>query len=299
MACDSGPRAEVGHPAIGQARGALHDHLALAPHPDGDAPPRRQRIDPGVGNAMPLAVDRHQLLGPERAHDRDLLLDALAAVLEVLAQRLELDGVPADAHAEPQAPARQHVDGGRLLGDEGGLPLREDQDARRQPQPAGHAGEKAEQHERLVERVPMGIRALPAARPLGVRPEDMVEGEHVCIAHPLDRLRVVADPRRIRSDLDLWEHDPDVHWPLLIGAALTSTAASQRRSVVRQESIPHVRAARADAYWRAESAPCPTKPRFLAQIRRSLATTGHAGLLRDDARVRRRAPVTEPLALPG
>ena len=220
-----GPRAEVGHPAIGQARGAPHDHLALAPHPDRDAPPRRQRIDPRVGNAMPLPVERHQLLGPERAHDRDLLLDALAAILEVLAQRLELDGVPADAHAEPQAPARQHVDGGRLLGDERGLPLREDQDARRQPQSAGHAGEKAEQHERLVERVAMGIRALPAARPLGVRPQDMVEGEHMGIAHPLDGLRIVADPRRIRSDLDLWEHDPDVHWPLLDWRCVTSSAA--------------------------------------------------------------------------
>ena len=56
----------------------------------------------------------------------------------------------------------------------------------------------------------------------------MVEGEHVGITHPLDRLRIVADPRRIRSDLDLWEHDPDVHWPLLDWRCVTSFAALAR-----------------------------------------------------------------------
>ena len=79
-----------------------------------------------------LAVEVDELFGPERAQQRDLLLDAAAAVVEVLAERLELDGVPADADAEPQAAAGEHVDLRRLLGDERGLALRQDDDAGRE-----------------------------------------------------------------------------------------------------------------------------------------------------------------------
>ena len=65
---------------------------------------------------------------PERAQQGDLLLDAPAARMEVLAERLELDVVPADADAEPQAPAAEVVDLGRLLGDERRLALRQADD---------------------------------------------------------------------------------------------------------------------------------------------------------------------------
>jgi len=42
------------------------------------------------------------------------------------------------------------------------------------------------------------------------------------MARPLDHR---AEPRILGgSDLDLWEHDPDAHWPLLDWCRPTSTA---------------------------------------------------------------------------
>src|SRR5439155_15830673 len=91
---------EVRHPAIRETGGAAHDHLALAPHPDGDRALDRQWIDPGVGHAVPLSLEGHQLLRPQGPHDVDLFLDALPPILELLAQGLELDRVPPDADTE-------------------------------------------------------------------------------------------------------------------------------------------------------------------------------------------------------
>src|SRR6266851_1791188 len=88
----TGPK--MGHPPVRHACGPMHDHRALPTHPDGDRAPRGERIDPGVGDPVPLSLDGDQLSGPQRAHDRDLLLDALSAVLEILTERLELHGIP-------------------------------------------------------------------------------------------------------------------------------------------------------------------------------------------------------------
>src|SRR5438046_3959332 len=75
-------RPEVGHPAVGDARHpSLHD-LALAAHPDRDRPLHGQGIDAGVGDAVLLARERHQLAGPQRAHHLDLLLDRRPRVVK-------------------------------------------------------------------------------------------------------------------------------------------------------------------------------------------------------------------------
>ena len=60
------------------------------------------------------------------AQQRDLLGHPSSPLAEGLAERLVLDGVPADADAEPEPSLGQQVDLGGLLGDEGGLPLRQD-----------------------------------------------------------------------------------------------------------------------------------------------------------------------------
>jgi hypothetical protein len=54
--------------------------------------------------------------------------------MKILVEAGEFDLVPADPDAEPKPAARQYVETGRLLGDEHGLALRQDQ----------HAGRKAE-----------------------------------------------------------------------------------------------------------------------------------------------------------
>ena len=79
---------------------------------------------------MPAALVVEDGLRPEAAHQLDLLLEAAAAVREVLAERLVLDEVPADAEAEPELPVRQQVDLGRLLREQRRLALRRDDDAR-------------------------------------------------------------------------------------------------------------------------------------------------------------------------
>ena len=100
-------------------------------------------------------------LGPQRLHDLHLLLGAPAAVVKILVEPGELDLVPADPDAEPEPPAAQHVETGRLLGDEHGLALRQDQHAGRKAELLGAAGEVAEQHERVVEQIGRGV-AVPS-----------------------------------------------------------------------------------------------------------------------------------------
>ena len=180
------------HPAIRETGGAAHDHLALAPHPDGDRALDRQWIDPGVGHAVPLSLEGHQFLRPQGPHEVDLLLDALPSIREVLAEGLELDRVPADADTETKPSPGQDIHRRRLLRHQRGLPLRQDQDSRDQLHATGDAGQEAEQDEGLVEGVPVRVRTFPAPWSLGVRAEHMVEGQDVRVAHRLDRLGVVA-----------------------------------------------------------------------------------------------------------
>src|SRR5690349_1276652 len=98
---------------------------------------------------VPAAVKRHRRSSPEGTEDLDLFLHASTARVKVRPESLVLDIVPSHANAEPQAASTQHIDLRRLLGHEGGLALREDQDSRHQFNPASARGEMAEQHERL------------------------------------------------------------------------------------------------------------------------------------------------------
>ena len=70
--------------------------------------------------------------------------------MKILVEADELDLVPADPDAEPEAAARQHVETGRLFGDEHRLALRQDQHLGREIGDVGATGEEAEQHERVV-----------------------------------------------------------------------------------------------------------------------------------------------------
>ena len=58
-----------------------------------------------------------------------MLLGAAAAVVEAHAHAFQLDLVPADADAQAQASAGEQVNLGGLLGDQGRLALRQDDDA--------------------------------------------------------------------------------------------------------------------------------------------------------------------------
>jgi len=148
--------------------------------------------------------------------------NAPAARMEVLVQRLVLGVVPADSDAQAQAPAREHIDGGGLLGHQRGLTLREDDDAGHQLEPLRARPEIAKEHEWLVERALVGVgRTAPQlVEALQCGAEHVVEHEQVIVAGSFGRLRVVADHRGVRADLRLGKHHAESH-----GRALSSSRA--------------------------------------------------------------------------
>ena len=125
--------------------------------------------------------------------------------MEVHAQRLVLDRVPADAETEAEAPACEHVDLRRLLGEQCRLALPGDDDAGDELEAACHAGQVAEEHEDLVEHVLGAIRADEVRVAGVVRSQHVVVGEQVVEAELLHGLRELAHALRVGADLGLRE----------------------------------------------------------------------------------------------
>jgi hypothetical protein len=87
---------------------------------------------------------------------------------------------PADSHTQPQPTAGQQINIGRLPRHERCLALRKDQNPGGEPDARGHAGQEGEHHERVVERVLLGVGARQPRYPIGVHgTEHMVIGEQV------------------------------------------------------------------------------------------------------------------------
>ena len=131
--------------------------------------------------------------------------------MEVLAECLVLDMVPAYADPQPQAAPGQDVDLGRLLGDQRGLALGGYQDARYELDPLREAGQVPEEHHGLVEHVGVPVRAVPTRAAAGVGAEHVVVDEQVLVTHILDGLGVVFDRRRVGAYLGLGEDHSDTH----------------------------------------------------------------------------------------
>src|SRR6266542_1847567 len=104
------PETEFLAPVVGRALAGRHPDLqpdrrrvaplGMAAEPDRHAARLRPRVDAAVVELVELALERHAGLGPQLLHEAHLLLGALAAAVEVDAQALELDLVPADADAQ-------------------------------------------------------------------------------------------------------------------------------------------------------------------------------------------------------
>jgi hypothetical protein len=130
--------------------------------------------------------------------------------VELLAQGLVLDGVPAQAHAQPEPAPGQQVDLDRLLGHEHGLALGQDDDAGHQLE-RDQRGQVAEQHERLVERGVRVVGPVPAGVDGGVGAHHVVVGQHVRVAQLGDGLAVRPHGRHVATQLGLREHGSDPH----------------------------------------------------------------------------------------
>ena len=65
-----------------------------------------QGLETGVRDLVPAAFEVDQRLGPEETQHLDLLLDPLATIVEIHAESLVFDVVPAEAHAQTEATTR-------------------------------------------------------------------------------------------------------------------------------------------------------------------------------------------------
>src|SRR5262249_42000936 len=140
--------------------------------------------------------------------------------MEILTQGLVLDGIPADTDAQPQTTATEHIDFRRLLGHQGSLTLRQDEDGRHQLQPLGNASEIAHEGQGFVEIALVGIRKLGHLRmELRISAQDVVEEADVGIPQILRGLDKVAQSYEISSKFGERDSDADVHTDLLIASA--------------------------------------------------------------------------------
>ena len=117
--------------------------------------------------------------------------------------------VPADADAQAQPPTAQDVDFRRLLGDQAGLALRQDQHAAAQLDGPGDGGDEGHRREGLVEGVLLAVDRLPVAARGGA--EDMVGDFDAVIAEVFRRLCPVTDPGRIGADVAGREEGGEQH----------------------------------------------------------------------------------------
>ena len=154
--------------------------------------------------------------------------------MEVHAQCLVLDGVPADAEPEPEASAREHVDLRRLLGEQRCLPLPGDDDSGDELEAGRQARQVAEEHEDLVEHVLGAIRADEVRMAGVVRSEHMVVGEQVVEAELLHGLRELAHAAGVGADLCLWEDGSELHWR----STREPPTMASRPSAKRTQALP-------------------------------------------------------------
>ena len=156
----------------------------------------RPGIDAGVREAVPLALERHVGIGPQRLHHLDLFLGPLAPVVEILVEADELHLVPAYADAEPEAAAAEHVETGGLLGNQHRLTLREDQHLGGEFDLFSAGSDEAERHEGIVEQAEPTRTAAGGVR--RVAAEHVVRQRQAVVTFGLGELGVFAHDRRHR-----------------------------------------------------------------------------------------------------
>ena len=196
---------------VAQSPGPPQDDIGITADPDGNRL-CGQRVDARFIDGVELALDIHQVAGPELAQNRDLFFAAGAARLEIDAERAVFDLVPTDADAHAEASAGEQIDLGRLFRHQRRLPLGQDQDAGHESDRLGESRHPREEREGLVEHVLVivGSAAFPAG-PLWIGAQHVVISQNMMVAHAFSRLREVAQHKRIGADLRLGEYNSVLH----------------------------------------------------------------------------------------
>src|SRR5579872_2745642 len=89
----------LGEPTVPKPDNTLHRDVAASADPDREWLLYRKRLDAGRFDVVPLSVKGNDFLAEQAPQDFDLLLTPPPTVVEVLAERLVLDRVPADTNA--------------------------------------------------------------------------------------------------------------------------------------------------------------------------------------------------------
>src|SRR4051794_33623374 len=199
-------------PAIADPPGALNPRVGRGTHPDRDRALDWHWLDASLFDLVPASMEADHRLRPERPQYGDLLLHACRTIVEILAERLVLDLVPANADAQAQPAAAEHIDLSRLLGHQRSLPLRQNDHAGHKLKPLGQAGQVAEQDERLVEQGIAGVCAAPVRPVGGASTQHMIVSQQMLVAKRFSRLRIIANSDRIIADLGLRKDNTNTHW---------------------------------------------------------------------------------------
>jgi len=155
-------------------------------------------------------------LGPQRAHDLDVLVGASTALTERHAQRVELLLEPPDTDSEQDPALAQAVERGDLLGERDRVALRKDDDRGPEPDRRGLRPDPRQPDQRIGDRQVVA-RRHPATRIVGIL--RLVPGGYDGVLHRPDRLEpaVLGDARMVERDIGLaerphvGEHHSELH----------------------------------------------------------------------------------------
>ena len=124
-----------------------------------------------------LAVERHRVLRPTGAQDRDDLVHPAAAIPEIPAQRLELGLRPSDAGGDGQPSVAQRIEARERVGERERVVVRQHEHTGAQPDIGCGGGTPRERHQRVVE-VRRGVRLRGGVQHVVADP-DIGEAERV------------------------------------------------------------------------------------------------------------------------
>jgi hypothetical protein len=196
-------------PAVAPFCDPLQRHVHVAAEPQRNFAACRQRIDAGVLETVPLALECNVRIGPQRLHHLDLFFGSLASVMEILVEADELHLVPTHADAQSETAAAEHVETGRLLGNQHGLALCKNQHLGGEFDLFRAGGDKTEGHEGVVEQAEPGSAA---AGGIGrVAAEHVVRQHQTFIAFSLGEFGEFTNDRAITADVAERQGNSETH----------------------------------------------------------------------------------------
>src|SRR5947208_920926 len=162
-------------------------------------------LDDLLGETAELPADR-----------LDVFVHPCAAFLERHAERVELLAQPTDAHAQLDAPLREHVERRELLGEDDGVALRQDEDAGREAERRGGGADPCQPDQRIGDRALLGTGHATARRVRVLRlvvgwDDDVLDGPERLDAVLLGDSTEGGSHVGLHVGTDVGEHDPELH----------------------------------------------------------------------------------------